>query len=115
MGINQMFPDYPRHVLDKFKSFHQQNPRVFQDFKSKAFAMRSKRNKYSAMAIFQAMRWDYDLQTSGDPFKINNDFIPIYARLLVYHHPEFETFFEFRKVISKGIGSAEQHERDQQL
>jgi hypothetical protein len=31
-----------------------------------------------------------------DDFKINNDFIALYTRLLIWHHPVFDGFFEIR-------------------
>jgi hypothetical protein len=107
------FGDYPATVLAKFKRYHEKNPQVYEEFKRLAFQMKKTgRRKYSAEIIINVMRWHMDLKTSGDVFEINNDFKPIYARLLIYHYPEFQKFFEFRKVRSKGIGSQEQKERE---
>lgn len=104
--IPKLFEGYPKHVLDRFSEYHRENPQVYQAFKDLAFEMkRTGRKKYSAEVIINVLRWNYDLGTTGDVFKINNDFKPLYARLLVYYYPEFENFFEFRSVRSKGIGS----------
>jgi len=106
------FKDYPKEVLGKFKAYHLRNPKVYEEFKRLAFQMKKTgRKKYSAEIIINVMRWHLDLKTTGDVFEINNDFKPLYARLLIYHFPEFTRFFEFRKVRSKGVGSIEERER----
>ena len=38
------------------------------------------------------------VQTTGDDFKINNDFTAHYARLLMREHPALEGFFETREI-----------------
>lgn len=63
----------------------------------------------------EVMRWEVDLKTTGNSFKINDDFIPIYARLLIYHYPEYVDFFELRVVRSKGRKSQEELEREAML
>lgn len=66
---------------------------------------------YSGYTLFYHMRFEVDLETKGDPFKINNDFIPIYVRLLIYRRPEFEDWFDLREIDSKNIMSAEERRR----
>jgi len=108
------FDHYPKSVLDRFKKFHETNPQVYREIKKLAFKMsKTGRKKYSIEIIINVLRWHTDLKTEGDVFELNNDFKPIYARLLVYHHPEFKGFFEFRRPTSKGIKSEEQREREQ--
>jgi hypothetical protein len=70
---------------------------VYKKFKELAFQMKqSGRKRYSAETIINVMRWHTDLVTTGSEFKISNDFRSMYARLLAYHHPEFEDFFSFK-------------------
>jgi hypothetical protein len=54
------------------------------------------RRKYSARTIFEVMRWDADIKTSSDEFKISNDFIPIYVRLLVNEDNSYREFFSLK-------------------
>lgn len=106
-----MFADYPPHVLQRFKQFHLANPEVYEEFKRLANQMkRTGRKQYSAETIINVMRWHFEIK-STDTFKLNNDFKPLYARLLAWECPEFSEFFEFRKVRSQGIGSLEERER----
>lgn len=82
---------------ERFFTFHRENPRVFKLFELYTMqAINSGRKSYGARAIFERVRWDVDIQTKGDPFKINNDLIPMYARLFAEVHPEHASFFEFR-------------------
>lgn len=109
------FKGYPHPVLERFRAFHKANPQVYAQFKRNALLMKARRPRYSARTIMEVIRWNTDLRTSGDVFDINNDFIPIYVRLLIYHRPEFEGFFELRRVRSRGIGSEEEREREGEL
>lgn len=105
--------DYPKVVRDRFRKFHEKNPHVFDEFEKKSFEIiNTGRPRYSAMRIIQAIRWDEDKKTTGDVFKINNDFTPIYSRMFTDKWPEFDGFFERRQVISKGKFSKEQKKRE---
>lgn len=74
------------------------NDDVFRKFKD--FAMDIHRRgfrKYSADCILNYLRWHEVFTTSGDPFKINNDFSSMMARHLVYHYPNLHDLFSFRQ------------------
>jgi len=114
--IKGPFKGYPKKVLGRFREYHKSNPHVYRLFKKLAFEMsETGRKQYSAEVIVNVMRWHHDLNSKGDPFKINNDFKPMYARLLVHRHPELGEFFHFRRVRSLGIKSEEQREREGML
>lgn len=110
---NELFDQYPKETLERFKIYHADNPHIYLEFRRLAMLMKETgKKKYSAEAIVNAIRWEYDLKTSGDVFEINNDFRSIYARLLIHNHPEFENFFELRKAPNKGLKSSEQVKRE---
>ena len=110
---DELFKDYPSVVLERFRQWHSENPQIYQQFKKLAYEMLSTgRKRYSARTIIEVMRWHYDLNTRGDTFEINDNFTPIYVRLLIYHHPEFNDFFELRTVRSRGMFSQEQRRRE---
>lgn len=114
-AIPDFFKEYPKSVISRFKRFNRKNPNVFKQFKELASKMLSTgRAKYSARTIIEVMRWEYDLQTVGEVFKINGDFVPIYVRMLIHQSPEFGDFFELRRVRSRGIKSSEQVVRESQ-
>lgn len=107
------FDGYPDHVVRRFLEWHRNNPHVYQEFKKLTFKMAGTgRKRYSARTIVEVMRWHYDLQTTGDVFGVNDNFTPIYVRLLIHDHPEYRNFFELRIVRSRGVFSDEQRRRE---
>ena len=94
---NELFGHYSDATLRQFKEFHEGNPHVYQRFRELAHQMkRSGRPRYSSKMIINVLRWEEDLKTTGDEFKINDRFQSIYGRLLIWHEPEFDGFFELR-------------------
>lgn len=92
------FDDIDEDLVARFDEYHQAHPVVFEEFERRALQMRrAGRKRYSQWTIIQAIRWHHDLE-STEPFKINNDFIALYARLMIHHHPEFADFFELRSM-----------------
>lgn len=97
LSRDDLFGHYPENVLEDFKRFHKDNPHVYQEFDKLARQMRKTgRKRYSSKMIINVLRWNMDLRTEGDEFKINDRFQSIYGRLFVYNNPEYEDFFEFR-------------------
>lgn len=97
MSSAEIFSDIDKKLLNKFKTFHLENPDVYKMFKQYALKIKATgRSKYSAWTIINVIRWEHDVRSTGDVFKINNDYIALYARLLIYHDGTFEEFFELR-------------------
>jgi hypothetical protein len=72
----RLFGDYPPKSLALFREWHAANPHVYAKFKISAFRIKAtKREHYSAYPIFYHMRFEFDLQTTGDVFKINNNYL----------------------------------------
>jgi hypothetical protein len=44
------------------------------------------------------MRYEYQFKTDGSPFKIDNNFAPMYARKFVLEHPQFGHLFKFKQL-----------------
>lgn len=94
---DRLFDRFKPETLEKFKEYDRNNPHVYAEFKRLAQEMKSTgRKKCSAELIINKMRWDYNIETIHDDFKISNNFKPIYARLLVYREPKFDGFFDFK-------------------
>jgi hypothetical protein len=88
-----------KELKKRFQSFHLENPDVYKLFEQYSLEVKhSGRKKYSAWTILQVIRWQKDLKTKGNLFKINNDFIALYARLLMEQNSELEGFFEIREM-----------------
>jgi hypothetical protein len=95
--LGMIFDNIDKKLLEKFKRFHLENPGIYKEFRFKAYQIKAtNRKKYSGWTIINSIRWDHDVSSTGDVFKINNDFIALYVRLLIYHDPSFSNFFELR-------------------
>jgi hypothetical protein len=55
------------------------------------------RKRLSIALITERVRWETAVKTTGDDFKINNNFRALYARKIEQEHPEFEGMFVMRK------------------
>lgn len=96
-----MFDDVDNEkLIERFKKFHNEHNQIYSEFRKKAFEIRRKRNKYSHWAVMQAVRWESDVQ-GGTDFKISNDYISLYARMLVHFEPSLKGFFSFKSMKSK--------------
>lgn len=95
-----IFENIDKDLLAKFKMYHRENPEVWEEFKSMATQMLKVTDRYSHVTMIEVMRWNSDIK-GGDPFKINNDFKALYARLMIYHYSAFKDFFELRRMKSE--------------
>jgi hypothetical protein len=90
-------------IDEQAKIFCEQHPRVkklFTQF-TKEIIYRGFKN-YSAMAIFQRIRWETDqADTQGKSmFKLNNNYAPWFARQFMDENPQYKGFFRTRLRIS---------------
>jgi len=93
-----IFQNVDKGLLKKFEKYHKENRAVFLGFTRLAIKMKSAgHSKYSHVTIIEALRWSIDIK-GGKPFKINNDFKALYARLMIHYWPHFEGFFSLRKM-----------------
>jgi hypothetical protein len=96
-----LFGECDKALADKFYEFHQANPAIYHAFKRFSYeAKASGRKRFSHWAVAQRIRWYTMIETTGSDYKLSNDFIALYARLLVFEHPEFTGFFTFKKMKS---------------
>jgi hypothetical protein len=84
-----------------FQQYHQSNPHIYELYKAVAIRLIQQNRRIIGSAhIFQTMRFDYQFQTNGDPFKINNNFAPMYSRKFVLEHPQYGHLFKFKQLKS---------------
>ena len=86
-------------IFKRFATFHKANPHVWTLFCQFANDMREIRDRYSAKATFERVRWeiDFTITSETDVLKMNNDFTAYYARMFLVTHPQAEKFFELRR------------------
>ena len=73
----------------KWWRWHNANPDVYDMFGH---------THLSAWLIVNRIRWEVAMETSGDDFKISNDFIAYYARLFHAKNKKHEGFFRTKKL-----------------
>lgn len=84
---------------DKFRKYHQDNPGIFGLFIR--FTREARRRGYrhfGSKAVFERIRWHMNVETTGDPFKINNNYTSRYVRLLEKEYPGFVGFYRQRQL-----------------
>ena len=94
---NELFEGLSPKVIECFRKYHLENPHVYDLFRRFSWELkRAGRQYYGAQSICERIRWHLAVETKGDDFKINNNHIACYARLLIIREPVFEGFFELR-------------------
>jgi hypothetical protein len=93
-------PNYQKGdtIEQRFRAFHAANPQVYRELRGMALGIRRRgTTRYGIAGLFEVLRYRYSIQTSGDSFKLNNDFRALYARMLMDSEPELAGFFETRE------------------
>ena len=81
-----------------FEQYDAANPQIWTQFVHYASIAKQKGfKKYGAGSIFEIIRWETP-PNNGKPFKANNNYRAGYARKMEREFPEFEGFFEKRKL-----------------
>tara|TARA_R110000787_G_scaffold104312_4_gene211137 strand:- start:901 stop:1209 length:309 start_codon:yes stop_codon:yes gene_type:complete len=86
----------------KFWEWHKKNPLIWDYFEKFSLEAVSKGcNKISHWLIINRIRWEVYVVTTGDDFKISNDYIAFYARLWRATHPEHKDLFSIKQMIGE--------------
>jgi hypothetical protein len=93
--------DTPTDEIEaRFEDFHAAHPEVYREFRRIAHVLRYQRGygHYSADGIMHVVRFHTGANADRDGgFKVNNNFVALYARLLARNEPAFASFFNFRR------------------
>jgi len=85
-------------IQKQFDSFHAHNPQIYQAFARFTFHVIARGFKrFSADAIMHRVRWETNVEYRGYRYKINNNFVALYARLFMKDFPQYSGFFEIRQ------------------
>jgi len=92
-------------IKQGFEEFHRDNPHVFKAFEKQALkAIEMGKKKLSAKLIINWIRWNEELKTTDQNFKINDAFQSYYARAFITKYPEYYYVFELRKLRNEEQG-----------
>jgi hypothetical protein len=85
----------------RFLRFHRENTHVYRLFEGFTREMVGALGKPIAMMlVLQRTRWEYIIDTTGDDFRLNNNYAPFYARLLMYRCPDLIGAFNLRRSVA---------------
>lgn len=80
-----------------FAIFHAENPHVFIKLREIAIeAQRRGLSRFGIAALFERLRWVSQVETVGDPYRLNNNHRAFYARLLMQEEPSLRGLFSTR-------------------
>ena len=85
-------------ISERFERFHSANPHIAESLTHLALQERAiGATRISMKYLFEVLRWKrrQSIQTD-EPYKINNDFTPLYARLIADRDPRLAGLFEKR-------------------
>ena len=86
-------------IQDRFEAFHHANPWVYRAVVALSRQLVGRgRSRIGIGMIFEVLRWQYQLQTVGDDFKLNNNYRSRYARLIEDNCPDLVGVFEKRAI-----------------
>lgn len=86
-------------IDQQFIYFHRANPHIYGNLKALALSAQRKGQTFGIKALFEILRWQYAqvaTTTMGEPFKLNNNYTALYARMLMHREPELAGYFETR-------------------
>ena len=83
----------------KWWEWHHKNPHVWDLFEKFTLQAINNGHKHcSAWLVVNRIRWETTIETTGNDFKISNDFIAYYARYFMALHPQHEGFFQTKQL-----------------
>jgi hypothetical protein len=84
-------------IQEQWENFHAANPWVYDALeKLTADAVAQGRTRIGVKWLVEELRWMYAQETTGDLFKLNNNFTSRYVRALIDAHPEWADVFHLR-------------------
>ena len=89
----------PTHLgIDaQFGAFHALNPWVYEHLVRMTYDLKARGNNRVGMGmLFEVLRWQAAMSTTGIDFKLNNNFRSRYARLIMANHEQLNGIYETR-------------------
>ena len=84
-------------LMNRFNNFNRDNPEVYELFKRFTFqAINKGHTRLSAWMIANRIRWETQIETVNDDYKISNDYIALYSRKFMKDYPEHDGFFRIK-------------------
>lgn len=95
--IKRITQDSGESLEERFNAFHAANPHVYAHLRTLALKLAREGKKAGIATIYEVLRYEGIWQTTGDTYKLNNDWRAFYSRMLMENEPELDGYFETRK------------------
>ena len=92
-----LFARRDSRIRRAFEKFHFENPHVYAMLRDLAIGYLSSGQRHGVAFFYEAMRHDR-FKTTGEWFKLNNNFRSHYARMLMEREPRLAGYFETREL-----------------
>lgn len=100
-------PEPTPALVRAFEAFHAENPHVYRKLRELALEARRAGVEHLGIAVlFERLRWYSQVETTGDQYRLNNNFRALYARLLMQREPELREFFRLRPSVGDRLPAA---------
>lgn len=87
---------------ENFEKFHEANPHIYEILVNMTRRLvGAGRRVVGIKALFEIIRWNYSIQTEHQDFKINNNYAPLYARMIMENNPDLDGVFKTRRLKSE--------------
>jgi len=84
--------------MESFWKFHDENPAVYALLvRLTREAKDAGRKSVGIKALYERARWEFDLDTTTTSPKLNNNYTPDYARLIMIRNPDLDGMFQLRE------------------
>jgi len=94
-----------KSIREGFQQFHKENPQIFREFEKVCLIqIASGRKKISSKEVINYIRWNRNVSSSDENFRINDAYQSYYARLFTSIYPQYQDKFEFRKLRNEELG-----------
>ena len=97
-------PDYAPEltIAERFALFHEANPHVADALDALAGQWLARHQRVGMKAVTEALRWRTGIETTdSSPWRLNNNYTSLYARLLLDRHPEWAGRIETRALATE--------------
>ncbi|MGI0148620.1 MAG: hypothetical protein ACREDF_03695 [Thermoplasmata archaeon] len=92
-------PPVDDRIQRAFEEFHALNPHVYDTLVRLARRYAEKHRKAGIGHLWEVMRWQMFVETTGDEeFRLNNNWKSRYARLIMAREPDLDGLFEIREL-----------------
>lgn len=89
-------------IQERFESFHALNGWVLTALERLTEdALAHGRHRLGIKHFVEVLRWQYGRQTTGDEFRLNNNYSSRYVRLLLDLHPDWAAHFNLRELLAE--------------